>query len=126
MNGTTAQQNGTPTHTSSNNNLNTSSVENGHEAFAHILSGYNIKQFMERNWEKQPLYIPRNSPSHYENLKVSTEAIDEMLRTNVIEYTKNIDITSYENGVRDTHNPEGRALPGTVWDFYRNGCSVRK
>lgn len=24
-----------------------------------------------------------------------------------------------------THNPEGRALPPAVWDFYRDGCSIR-
>jgi bifunctional lysine-specific demethylase and histidyl-hydroxylase NO66 len=27
--------------------------------------------------------------------------------------------------VRSTHNPEGRALPPAVWDFYSSGCSIR-
>lgn len=33
-----------------------------------------------------------------------------MLKENYLEYTKNIDITSYRDGVRETHNPEGRAV----------------
>ncbi|XP_031629108.1 bifunctional lysine-specific demethylase and histidyl-hydroxylase NO66 [Contarinia nasturtii] len=112
--------------TSSTHDLNLSSVENGDKAFAHLLHGYGVKAFMANNWEKQPLYISReHNRGHYASLKVSTEAIDEMLRNNIVEYTKNLDVTSYENGVRETHNPDGRALPGSVWEFYRTGCSVR-
>lgn len=48
-----------------------------------------------------------------------------MLRENPLYFTKNVDIVSYEGGVRETHNPEGRAVPSVVWDFYANGCSVR-
>ena len=51
--------------------------------------------------------------------------IDEILRTNHIMFTKNLDITTYYNGVRETHNPEGRAYPSVVWDYYLNDCSVR-
>ena len=32
---------------------------------------------------------------------------------------------SYSGGVRETHNPPGRAYPAVVWDYYSNGCSVR-
>ena len=39
-----------------------------------------------------------------------------------VQYGVNLDVTSYTNGKRDTHNPPGRALPFTVWDFY----SVRR
>lgn len=125
MNGTTVQFNGSIRVAQSNNDID-SSIENGKEAFSHILSGYNSTKFMKENWEKLPLYIKRENEAHYNFLKVSTESIDEMLRTNMIEFTKNLDVTSYENGIRETHNCDGRALPGTVWDFYRNGCSVRK
>jgi lysine-specific demethylase/histidyl-hydroxylase NO66 len=44
---------------------------------------------------------------------------------NDVLYTKNIDITSYKNGKRETLNPEGRAMPAQVWDFYKKGCSIR-
>lgn len=35
-----------------------------------------------------------------------------------VQYGVNLDVTSYTNGKRKTHNPAGRALPFTVWDFY--------
>lgn len=48
-----------------------------------------------------------------------------MLRNNNVQFTKNLDVTSYSDGKRETHNPVGRALPSIVWDYYKNGCSVR-
>lgn len=109
-------------------NMYSSSIEDGAKAFEHILSNqkYDVKHFMKAFWEKAPLHIIRKSDVHYENLKVSMQSIDEMLRTNNIEFTKNLDITSYDNGVRETLNPDGRALPGTVWDYYHGGYSIRK
>lgn len=56
---------------------------------------------------------------------MSTPMLDKILRECHILFTKNIDITSYENGIRETHNPVGRAIPSVVWDYYMNGCSVR-
>lgn len=124
-NGKASHQHESPS-TSSDIGSNVSSIENGYEAFKYLLSGINVKTFMSQNWEKLPLYIERFGERHYDHLKVSTEAVDEMLRNNMIEFTKNLDITSYENSVRETHNPDGRALPGSVWGFYRDGCSVRE
>ena len=37
-------------------------------------------------------------------------------------FTKNLDVTSYADGKRETHNPDGRAYAPVVWDFYNNGC----
>lgn len=130
QNRATFQQNGAAIAlpSSSNNDINLSSVTRGEKAFAHILYvpyEMDIKKFMKDHWEKNPLHIKRNDCEYYADLKVSTKSIDEMLRKHVIEYTKNIDITSYENNLRETHNPDGRAMPGFVWDSYRNGCSVR-
>ncbi|KAJ3606869.1 hypothetical protein NHX12_026387 [Muraenolepis orangiensis] len=42
-----------------------------------------------------------------------------------VQYGVNLDVTSYTNGTRETHNPPGRALPFTAWDFYTSGCSLR-
>lgn len=36
-----------------------------------------------------------------------------------VQYGVNLDVTSYTNGTRETHNPPGRALPYTVWGFYK-------
>ena len=56
---------------------------------------------------------------------LSTPLIDGMLTEHNIQYTKNIDITFYKDGVKELHNLEGRARPHVVWDFYMNQCSIR-
>lgn len=56
---------------------------------------------------------------------MSTPMIDTILRDFYMQFTKNVDVTSYSDGKRETHNPIGRALPSVVWDYYMNGCSVR-
>lgn len=84
-----------------------------------------IDKFFRDHWEKAPLLVSgRKVENYYKNL-ITSQLIDQILRDNFIEYTKNIDITSYTDGQRETHNPEGRALPQVVWDYYQNGCSVR-
>lgn len=75
-------------------------------------------------WEKKPLHISRQHDSYYKFI-LTIRSIDKILRQEVLKFTENIDITSYDNGVRETHNPIGRALPHVVWDFYSNKCSVR-
>lgn len=90
---------------STNENLEVNSKDVGLSVFKHIISGIDYAKFMNMNWEKEPVYIERDSAAHYSSFGVSTNAIDEMLRTNVIEFTKNVDVTSYENGVRETYNP---------------------
>lgn len=52
------------------------------------------------------------------------ERIQNMIRENHLEYTKNVDITSYRDGVRETHNPEGK-VTSNIWSFYDDGCSIR-
>lgn len=61
-------------------------------------------------WEKKPKLIKRNGARDYYSSLLSTELINTMLKENYLEYTKNVDITSYRDGVRETHNPEGRAV----------------
>ncbi|KAA0183313.1 hypothetical protein HAZT_HAZT010924 [Hyalella azteca] len=53
------------------------------------------------------------------------DTFDKILREQYIEYTKNLDVTSYSDGVRQTHNPSGRAYAAVVWDYFSNGCSLR-
>lgn len=101
------------------------SVEIGREKFAWVIgSTTTVDVFMDQFWEKKPFLVQRNDPKYYANL-LSREKIDEMLRNNNIEYTKNLDVTSYREGARETHNPDGRALPPDVWAFYEEGCSIR-
>lgn len=104
--------------------VQTDSVDEGLKAFKWMIAPYNPEEFFNRIWEKKPLHIARKKPNYYKEL-ISTPLIDNMLRNENIQFTKNIDVTSYVNGKRDTHNPEGRAYPHLVWDFYLNGCSIR-
>lgn len=102
----------------------TCSIDDGKRMLGWILSNMSVDDFMRDHWEKKPLLIKRKSPDYYQSL-LSTATIDRMLREQRVEFTKNLDITSYRNGVRETHNPEGRAMAPAVWDFYRDGCSLR-
>ncbi|XP_076246634.1 bifunctional lysine-specific demethylase and histidyl-hydroxylase NO66 [Calliopsis andreniformis] len=101
------------------NPLNTS-----RSMFEWLIHPMKIEDFFTKNWEKTPVYIKRNCPRYYKFL-INTPMLDKILRDSYIIFTKNLDITSYENGVRETHNPVGRAIPSVVWDYYMNGCSIR-
>ncbi|GBP72357.1 Bifunctional lysine-specific demethylase and histidyl-hydroxylase NO66 [Eumeta japonica] len=104
--------------------ITTDSRERGLKAFEWLIAPYNSTMFFNKIWEKKPLHISRKTPSYYKDL-ISTPIIDVMLRKENILFTKNIDVTSYVNGIRETHNPVGRALPHVVWDYYLNSCSIR-
>lgn len=92
--------------------------------FQWLIHPHSIDDFFKENWEKAPLHIKRTKRSYYK-LLMSTPLIDDILRRYSVLYTKNLDITSYSNGIRETHNPQGRAHPSVVWDYYSNGCSIR-
>ncbi|CAG7836077.1 unnamed protein product [Allacma fusca] len=100
------------------------SVEHGKNLFQWLISPTPVTKFRSENWEKAPLLIKRSDPEYYKWL-LSSALIDEILRKNTIRFGKNIDVTSYTNGQRETHNPVGRAMPAAVWDYYSNGCSIR-
>ncbi|ROT84728.1 putative bifunctional lysine-specific demethylase and histidyl-hydroxylase NO66-like [Penaeus vannamei] len=99
------------------------SREEGQQSFQWIIHPYSEEDFFSKYWEQGPLHIKRNS-GYYEGL-FTTADLDRILHNNVVQYTKNLDITSYSNGKRETHNPIGQAHAPVVWDYYNNGCSVR-
>lgn len=88
----------------------TGSIEEGEKLFGVLIKPIPVATFMGKFWEKKPLRVQRRFPDYYKDL-ISTEIIDKMLRENHVEFTKNIDITHYKNGVRETLNPPGRAMP---------------
>lgn len=96
----------------------------GKQILEYILFPLDIKTFFSDYWEKKPLLVKRESESYMNGL-FSTETFDGILRRKYIEYTKNLDVTSYSGGKRETHNPQGRAHAPVVWDYYSNGCSLR-
>ena len=36
-----------------------------------------------------------------------------------VNFTDNVDVVTYVNGKRETHNPTGRAYAPVVWDFFQ-------
>ncbi|XP_068198909.1 ribosomal oxygenase 1 isoform X2 [Antennarius striatus] len=100
------------------------SRERASRLFQWLISPVPAKSFFRETWEKKPVYVKRNNPNYYKGL-FSTAEFDRILRQEDVQYGVNLDVTSYTDGTRKTHNPPGRALPFTVWDFYENGCSLR-
>ncbi|EDV91995.1 bifunctional lysine-specific demethylase and histidyl-hydroxylase NO66 [Drosophila grimshawi] len=100
------------------------SVERGICVLGALLDPLSLDDFFSRYWESKACQVKRKRKDLYSDL-VSFEMIDEMLIENHLEFTTNIDVTSYKDGVRQTHNPDGRAMPPTVWGHYSDGCSVR-
>ncbi|XP_062324450.1 ribosomal oxygenase 1 [Osmerus eperlanus] len=102
----------------------TNSRERASKLFQWLIFPIPSKSFLRDTWEKKPIHISRKNEDYYKGL-FSTAEFDRILRHDDVQYGVNLDITSYTNGKRETHNPPGRALPFTVWDFYENGCSLR-
>ncbi|CAB1343079.1 unnamed protein product [Coregonus sp. 'balchen'] len=100
------------------------SRERASKLFQWLIHPIPSKSFFRDTWEKKPVLIKRQNPDYYTGL-FSTAEFDCILRQDDVQYGVNLDVTSYTNGKRETHNPPGRALPFTVWDFYESGCSLR-
>nr|XP_046229287.1 ribosomal oxygenase 1 [Scatophagus argus] len=100
------------------------SRERASRLFQWLISPIPAKSFFKETWEKKPILVQRNNPDYYKGL-FSTAEFDRILRQENVQFGVNLDVTSYTNGMRETHNPPGRALPFTVWDFYESGCSLR-
>lgn len=92
------------------------SIEEGKRLFGVLVKPIPVTNFMEKYWEQQPFRVERKCPGFYRDL-LSSEAIDKMLRQNHVEFTKNIDI-QFKDG-NEIITPIGRALPPTIWQYYR-------
>lgn len=96
----------------------------GQKCFDWLIAPMKKEKFFAEFWEKKPLLVQRKNSKYYDGI-FSCSDFDKILKENFVQFTKNIDITSYENGQRKTLNPDGRAYAPVVWDHYQNGCSVR-
>ncbi|XP_042301101.1 ribosomal oxygenase 1 [Sceloporus undulatus] len=92
--------------------------------FEWVVAPVPLERFMGHFWEKRPLLVCRNDRGYYRGL-FSTSELDALLRRREVLFGVNLDVTSYQDGRRETHNPVGRALPPVVWDFFHQGCSLR-
>lgn len=104
--------------------LETQSFPKPDKLFKWFISPLDVDTFFMQFWEKTPLHIDRPETDYYQHL-LTTKEVDTMIRENSLFYGRNIDIVNYENGKRETLNPDGRAVASSVWDFYDNSCSIR-
>ncbi|XP_052849259.1 bifunctional lysine-specific demethylase and histidyl-hydroxylase NO66 [Drosophila gunungcola] len=102
----------------------TNSIEEGRRILQWIINPVLPENFFTDYWEKNACLVQRKNPKYYSDL-ISFKMIDDMLIRHHLQFTINLDITSYKDGKRETLNPEGRAMPPAVWGFYADGCSIR-
>nr|XP_033792154.1 ribosomal oxygenase 1 isoform X2 [Geotrypetes seraphini] len=92
--------------------------------FEWMIAPISSEHFFSQIWEKRPALIRRYNLEYYKGL-FSTAEFNRILRENDVQFGVNLDVTTYSKGKRETHNPPGRALSLVVWDYYKNGCSLR-
>ncbi|CAI9569143.1 unnamed protein product [Staurois parvus] len=100
------------------------SKERAKTLFKWLISPIKPKEFFRNIWEKKPALIRRHNSKYYDGF-FSISEFDRILREDNVQFGVNLDVTSYTDGVRETHNSPGRALPLVVWDYFKNGCSLR-
>ena len=133
---------------------------NAEELMQWLIAPVPLDAFMRDMWERRPVYVSRNAHKGYFDGLLSKDDIDAWLRagkmvsfllyfpmgksTDVMfvlqKYRLNVDVTSYKDGVRRTHNlnddgtggiDESTGEPGfadadSVWRrFDQDGCSLR-
>jgi len=92
--------------------------------FKKVIFPVKVKEFFSSYWEKKPMLVRRQDPV-YNEAWFSCKEFDTILRQHNLEFTTNIDVTTYINEVKQNHNQEGRAFAPLVWDFFQQGCSIR-
>lgn len=102
------------------------SVADGKQMLEWILSPLSVDDFMKVHWEKSPRLIKRPNNRDYFSSLLSIEGIQRMIKDNYLEYTKNIDVTTYskETNLKQNLNPTGR-VGLEMWGHYSDGCSIR-
>jgi lysine-specific demethylase/histidyl-hydroxylase NO66 len=92
--------------------------------FKKIISPVSNKDFFGKFWEKEAMLIKRSNFNFYKSW-FSCSELDKILRCQNLDFTTNIDVTTYVNDEKKSHSPEGKAYAPIVWDFFQQGCSIR-
>jgi len=73
-----------------------------------LVQPLSVKKFLSTKYTKQHHVFTRNNQSFHNDV-FSTKDLDTYIKDGKIWFGKNLDVTSYENGKRETHNPDGKA-----------------
>ncbi|KAF5274276.1 hypothetical protein FQR65_LT04394 [Abscondita terminalis] len=98
--------------------------EHPEKVFEWLVAPLEPAEFFKTKWEKVPIHIKRVQNDYYQQI-LTTKKLQSIFLENNLMYTRNVDVVSYSNNQRETHNVEGRAVPAALWDYYKNGCSIR-
>ena len=80
------------------------SCEHAKSLLEWLIAPMKLDTFMSEYWEKKPLLAKRfdQCPGYYDWMRISSAKVDNILRTNVLKYGKNVDVTSFKNDIRET------------------------
>ena len=105
-----------------------------------LVAPADLDDFMRHTWERRAMYVSRNENKNYYAGLLSKAIIDEWLKAGKMRYGVNVDVTSYVDGTRRTHNlnddgsggvdpatnETGVADAASVWRrFEEEKCSLR-
>lgn len=85
------------------------------------------EEFYRDYFEKKPLLISRKN-RHYYDEWIRMSHVRQLIDTDELEWTYEVDVTSYRDGERQTHNGEQGegASKDEIWRMHKEeGCSVR-
>jgi len=83
------------------------------------------EEFYRDYFEKKPLLIRRKNRRYYDDWMRMTH-VRKLIDSDELEWTYEVDVTSYVGGQRQTHNGEGVASKEEIWRRHKEeGCSVR-
>jgi lysine-specific demethylase/histidyl-hydroxylase NO66 len=113
--------------------------ERGKSMLEWLLAPMPVEQFFEEFWERKPLLIKRHklAPNYLKGLfhrtdlqaaisaGADTDASDASPDRKGLRFSYDLDATSYVNGKRQTHNPDGMVTLKEFNKLYDQKCSLR-
>ena len=93
--------------------------------FAWLVAPLNAERFWGELHERRPFHVSRPQSRDYYSGWFGRSHVEKLLKAGKLRYTEELDITSYTDGVRATHNGQGVAAAADVWSAFARGCSVR-
>ncbi|KAI6205402.1 hypothetical protein M3Y94_00788100 [Aphelenchoides besseyi] len=103
---------------------NEHSVNTAVKTLKWLISPIGVQDFFEHIYTQRGLIIHRSDAEYYENI-FSVSAFYEMFQKHVLDYGINVNIANYQDGIRTTHNPDGRAYSGAIRSFINSGYSIQ-